>query len=204
LLHLSVIAGPNGAGKSTNSKVLLDLYGIAAFDYDFEFYNSWKKFSYDPLVENGIRERTNKLFVSRKDHSLKTKSSFGFETNYHLATSTEIVKEFGEAGFTTEIIFIALESAEMALERVAHRVAKGGHFVDELTIRQRFTQGLQQFDATFHYYDFVTLYLSEQNHQKLIFTLSPKLKISYQMNEIPSSLKNQLPRLYEFTQNLNE
>jgi ABC-type Mn2+/Zn2+ transport system ATPase subunit len=66
LASIYVIAGPNGAGKSTNSKNLLANEGIIAFDYDLELHHTWSMFSYDPGVEDGVRNSVSEKFLSLK------------------------------------------------------------------------------------------------------------------------------------------
>ena len=48
-------------------------------------------------------------------------------------------------GYETRLIFVALDSPETAIRRVAIRVAKGGHDIPEETIRRRFFRGLRNF-----------------------------------------------------------
>jgi shikimate kinase len=78
LPRLSIIAGPNGAGKSTSSKSLLQDLGLEAFDFDKEFYNTWKLFSYDPAVENGVRESTEEKFLEAKQNAIVHQNDFAF------------------------------------------------------------------------------------------------------------------------------
>jgi len=41
------------------------------------------------------------------------------------------------------LLFICLRSAELAIERVAERVRRGGHIIPEPEIRRRYQRGLQ-------------------------------------------------------------
>jgi shikimate kinase len=91
---LTVIAGPNGAGKSMGSSDILSSQGIQSFDYDIEFHSEWKKFSFDPIVERGIREFTENLFQERKEEAIKNKTNFAFETNYHTSEVMKTVDDF--------------------------------------------------------------------------------------------------------------
>jgi predicted ABC-type ATPase len=47
--------------------------------------------------------------------------------------------------YTVKLIFLALPDAEMALVRVASRVAQGGHNVPEAILRRRFAHGIENF-----------------------------------------------------------
>lgn len=58
------------------------------------------------------------------------------------------------------IVFLWLSSAELALERVAERVALGGHDVPAVTVRRRYRAGIQNFftlykplASTWRFYD---------------------------------------------------
>lgn len=48
-----------------------------------------------------------------------------------------------------ELIFLSLPNVEMAIERVAARVAEGGHNVPEPVIRRRYAAGLRNFEEIY-------------------------------------------------------
>jgi len=52
-------------------------------------------------------------------------------------------------GYRTTLHFIELPSADYAVERVARRVAAGGHPVPEADVRRRFQRGLRLFQTVF-------------------------------------------------------
>jgi predicted ABC-type ATPase len=105
------------------------------------------------------------------------------------------MKTFSSSGFFTELIFIALESSESAIERVKDRVAKGGHSVDEETVRERFRLGLHLLDDSFSQYYTVSICLSETNALKEILFIEPEQRIFKLFHTLPSQLKNKLPNL---------
>jgi predicted ABC-type ATPase len=47
------------------------------------------------------------------------------------------------------LVFLRLDSPELALERVAVRVAQGGHNVSEEVIQRRFAQGWRNFSELY-------------------------------------------------------
>jgi predicted ABC-type ATPase len=91
---LSIVAGPNGAGKSTHSKELLSDFGIEAFDFDKEFHTIWAEFNFDPYIEQGVFERTQKLYTERRARALDKKLNFAFETNFHTQDVFSVVDMF--------------------------------------------------------------------------------------------------------------
>ncbi len=201
--ELAIIAGPNGAGKSTTSHdILLDI-GIESFDFDLEFYSSWAKFGYDPAIENGIRESVGQLFEERKHQAISSQSSFSFETNYNSTEIINTINEFKRADFYTELVFIMLKTPEIAIERVKDRVLKGGHSVDENTIRARFYDGLELLDSTFTLFDSVGIYLSQTNVIIDSLLIEPENKIVELFNPIPESVVLHLPKLKLYLEELD-
>ncbi len=49
------------------------------------------------------------------------------------------------AGYTVDLIFLWLPSAEFAIQRVMDRVRRGGHAVASETVRRRYRSGLRNF-----------------------------------------------------------
>jgi predicted ABC-type ATPase len=83
---------------------------------------------------------------------------------------------------------------------VKDRVAKGGHFVDEGTIRNRFDSGLTLLDDNFDKFDLVSIYLSKQNDIEGVAILEPLRNKAISISAVPLSLISRLPRLAQFVQ----
>jgi predicted ABC-type ATPase len=197
---LSIVAGPNGAGKSTHSKELLSDFGIEAFDFDKEFHTIWAEFNFDPYIEQGVFERTQKLYTERRARALDKKLNFAFETNFHTQDVFSVVDMFRTKRYHIELIYICLESPSLAIDRVKDRVAKGGHFVDEGTIRNRFDSGLTLLDDNFDKFDLVSIYLSKQNDIEGVAMLEPLLNKAISISAVPLYLISRVPRLAQFVQ----
>ncbi len=196
--NLTVIAGPNGAGKSICSADLLSTKAVQSFDYDFEFNARWKTYSYDPLVERGVREYVADLYLKLKQEAISKKNNFAFETNYHTNKVLDTVRNFKAEGFFTELIFIFLENTDLAKQRVKDRVACGGHSVEEETIEERFEKGIALLDDTFHQYDFVSLYLSKEKIIEAVCNIEPSAKRIVEFQTLPQVLQKKLPKLTQF------
>ena len=56
-----------------------------------------------------------------------------------------MVPGWKKAGYRVALFFLELPSVELAIGRVADRVAQGGHDIPEVVIRRRFTAGKQNF-----------------------------------------------------------
>ena len=54
-----------------------------------------------------------------------------------------MIKFAREAGYEISLLFLWLESPELAKQRVAERVSKGGHNIPAEVIQRRFYRGIQ-------------------------------------------------------------
>lgn len=195
---LIIIAGPNGAGKSTHSRDLIKDYGIESFDFDKEFYSIWSEFSFDPSIEQGAFDRAQNLYIERRTQALQQNQNFAFESNYHTREILTIINLFRANDYKIELIFICLEDANIAIERVRERVAKGGHSVEEETIRERFKNGLTLLNDSFHLFDYVSIYLSKWRKVEMVLMMEPiQSRVTY-VDSIPSIFTSQLAKLVDF------
>lgn len=195
---LIIIAGPNGAGKSTHSKDLISDFGIESFDFDKEFYSIWSQFSFDPSIEQGAFDRAQNLYLERRIKALQQNQNFAFESNYHTREIITVINLFRLNGYKIELIFICLEDVTTAIERVRERVAKGGHSVEEETIRERFINGLALLDESFHLFDSVSIYLSKWKKVNTLLMMEPQQGQVIYLDSTPSIIISQLPKLTEF------
>ena len=55
------------------------------------------------------------------------------------------LRDLRGAGYAVHVVFLWLSSADLAVQRVAARVAAGGHGVPEETVRRRYRTGMRNF-----------------------------------------------------------
>ena len=137
-----LIAGPNGAGKTTFARQVLRLRNPR-----MTFLNADEIQREAGSLDNPIaagRELLNRLVRLEEG-----RSSFAVETTLSSRAYARKITKWSELGYRTALHFIELPSAEYAIERVARRVAAGGHAVPEVDVRRRFDRGLQMFGRVF-------------------------------------------------------
>lgn len=142
---VSVIAGPNGAGKSTFVESYLNRY----VDCD-EFLNA-------DLIARGLSPfaperqalRASEIFLQRLGELEVGKTSFALETTLAGRSYRRRIPRWKELGFHVTLFFIWLPSDEMAIQRVASRVAQGGHDIAIPDIRRRYTRGLRNLNTIY-------------------------------------------------------
>ena len=157
--NMIVFAGINGAGKST--------YFTVEKDEESIFANSIRINADEILKSNGgdwhntadnMRAMAKEIKLIRK--CIKDKISFNFETTLAASIPTYLryLNNAKQNGFSTHLIYVGLNSAELAVERVKSRVAKGGHGVDRDLIFKRYTRSIKNLSKLIREFDEVTLY----------------------------------------------
>ena len=136
-----ILSGCNGSGKTTASYSLLpELLECSEFVNSDEFAKSLSPFNPEGAYVMASRLmllKTRVLFDQRKD--------FSIETTLATRSLLKMVRSAQEMGYYVTVLFFWLESADMAVDRVAARVASGGHYIPEETIRRRYFVGLKYF-----------------------------------------------------------
>ncbi|EKD38024.1 MAG: hypothetical protein ACD_75C00894G0001, partial [uncultured bacterium] len=88
--------------------------------------------------------------VMEQIHTLGRKGrDFGFESTLSGKTQIRLLREFKTNAYNIHIFYLWISSVDLALERIADRVKKGGHAVPEGTVRRRFGKSLFNF---IHFY----------------------------------------------------
>lgn len=131
---ITVLAGVNGAGKSSVGGEALRAAGADYFNPD-EYARQLR------ARESLSREKANAIAWAygkeKLGEAIEKGTDFTFESTLGGKTITELLLRAVSRGHTLDIWFVGLESVERHLERVALRVAKGGHPIPEADIRRR-------------------------------------------------------------------
>jgi predicted ABC-type ATPase len=139
--HVFVIAGPNGAGKTTSAmKLLPDFLQCEEYVNADGIASGLSQFRSESVAIDAGR-----AMLARIRELFKQNKSFAFETTLASRSFVVFLKKCQQAGYSTNIIFLWLQSPELAIKRVAIRVKKGGHSIPEETIRRRYKKGIENF-----------------------------------------------------------
>jgi predicted ABC-type ATPase len=136
-----IIAGPNGAGKTTFAKNFLPREA-----HTLRFINAdLIAAGLAPFNPESISFKAARLMLNELDEYTESGESFAFETTLSGSNYLQRIQEWRNLGYVVKLWFIALSSPEIAISRVAERVAQGGHNIPEDVIRRRFKAGLENF-----------------------------------------------------------
>lgn len=136
--NLYIIAGCNGAGKTTASDTILpDILGCR------EFVNADNiARGLSPYNVESVAFEAGRIMLTRIDELLTERVDFAIETTLSTRSYVSMIQQAHTLGFKVTLIFVWLESPELAIERVAQRVAKGGHHIPSDIVRRRYQRGL--------------------------------------------------------------
>lgn len=128
------IAGPNGAGKSTFYYAHLAIANLHYVNAD-EYAQMYELDAYKAAeVANEVRK-----------HMVLNRQSFVFETVFSdpVGDKVTFLKDALAVGFAVVVCFIWIPDAGMSEERVAMRIAKGGHSVPPEKLKERYSRTLE-------------------------------------------------------------
>lgn len=135
---LYIIAGPNGAGKTTASYTILpEIFAIQEFVNADEIAKGLSPFNPDAV---GLK--AGRIMLNRINELLDKNLSFAFETTLSTKSYVGFVKKAQKKGYEVVLLFLALDSMELAKKRVEVRVREGGHNIPKDVIERRYTKGL--------------------------------------------------------------
>jgi predicted ABC-type ATPase len=140
-----VIGGPNGAGKTTVSNRLLPTaLGLNEFLNADEIARGLSPFNPDAYAVPAGR-----LMIDRIDRNVAAGKSFAFETTCAGHRQAKLLRACRAAGYRITFIFLWLPSPHAARQRVAQRVARGGHLIPDEVIMRRYASGLHNMRHVF-------------------------------------------------------
>ncbi len=143
--RIVIIAGPNGAGKTTFAREFLPNEAGCPIFVNADLIAA----GLSPFAPELAALKAGRLMLEAiAEHVAKSKS-FAFETTLSGLTYARMIPRWRQAGYVVKLVFLSLPDADVAVARVAARVAQGGHHVPEVVIRRRFGAGLRNFHGRY-------------------------------------------------------
>lgn len=138
---LYIIGGPNGAGKTTAAFNLLpEIFKTVEFVNADEIARG-----ISPLNPEGVAIQAGRVMLNRIENLFHERKSFAFESTLSGISYLEMIRKAKELGYYVVLFFVWLKSTDMAVERVASRVKKGGHNIPTAVIKRRYEKGIGNF-----------------------------------------------------------
>ncbi len=136
---LYIIAGCNGAGKTTASYTILpEIFGCREFVNADEIAHGLS-----PLRPEKVAIDAGRIMLRRIDKLLRAGETFAIETTLATRSYFSLIRRAHSLGYIVELIYVWLCSVALARERVARRVAEGGHDIPSHVVERRYRMGLK-------------------------------------------------------------
>jgi predicted ABC-type ATPase len=135
-----VIGGPNGAGKTTVATRLLPALGIRHFVNADDIARGLSAFAPESVaIEAG------RFMLHRIDELVSRGESFAFESTLAARSFAVLLRGLARSGYRVHVVYLWLLDPDLAVSRVAERVRRGGHAIQEDVVRRRYRTGLANF-----------------------------------------------------------
>ena len=83
-----------------------------------------------------------RLFLREIDRYIQAREDFAFETTLSGRSYLRLIRQLLTDGWQVELYYLWLPSVEMSVERVAERVAHGGHDIPRESINRRYPRSI--------------------------------------------------------------
>lgn len=143
--RIVIIAGPNGAGKTTFAREFLPNEAGCPIFVNADLIAA----GLSPFAPELAAFKAGRLMLEAIGEHVARGESFAFETTLSGLTYARMIPRWRQAGYSVKLIFLSLPDVDMALARVAARVAQGGHDVPKATVRRRFDAGIRLFHGCY-------------------------------------------------------
>lgn len=140
-----IIAGPNGAGKTTFAKEFLPREGHCLTFINADLIAA----GLSPFAPGLAAIPAAKLMARAINDAVAQRLDFAVETTLAGRSYITLIRQWQSNGYRVGLIFLRLPTADLAVERVRHRVRQGGHDIPEDVIRRRFVNGWANFTTLF-------------------------------------------------------
>ena len=146
--NLYIISGCNGAGKTTAS------YSVLPKMLDcLEFVNADEiARGLSPFNPESVAIEAGRLMLHRIEDLLAKDETFAIETTLATKSYINLVRRAQAKGYQVNVLFFWLRTPELALQRVAERVASGGHNKHDAVVRRGEVAGIGNLYRSFEPY----------------------------------------------------
>ena len=138
--EIYVVGGCNGSGKTT--------FALTIFPNidNIEFVNAdIIAAELSPNNPDRVAIRASKIMLQRLKDLAHKKQDFAFETTLAARSFASFLRKCQTEDYQINLIYVWLNSIDLAISRVALRVASGGHNIPEDVIRRRYNRGRRNF-----------------------------------------------------------
>lgn len=164
-----IIGGVNGAGKSTLYQILPSMQKMSRVNTDeiLREFGDWRNLA-DVL-------KAGKIAVKLIDKYFSEGISFNQESTLCGKSIIKNIRRAKQQGYTIELHYVSVDSAEIAKQRVAERVRRGGHGIPEKDIEKRYKESFQNLKIILQECDLAVFYDNTEEFRRFAIYKNGKL-----------------------------
>ena len=121
--RIIIVAGPNGAGKTTFAREYLLKEANCPDFVNVDLIAA----GLSPFDPDRAAIRAGRIMLAEIQRRTRKGESFAFETTLSGHIYARLIPRWRKAEYSVRLIFLSLPTPEIAIARVAARVAQGGH-----------------------------------------------------------------------------
>lgn len=140
-----IIAGPNGAGKTTFAREFLPNEGGCPLFINADLIAA----GLSPFAPEAAAARAGRIMLQEIKAHARAGDRFAFETTLSGLMYVRLIPQWQRQRYRVKFLYLSVATPELAVARVAARVAQGGHNVPEGVIRRRYGAGWRNFQQKF-------------------------------------------------------
>ena len=138
--EIYIIGGCNGSGKTTFAlNIFPDFSNIEFVNADIIAAQL------NPDNPESVAIQASRIMLQRLKNLSQSKLDFAFETTLAARSFAKFLRQCQTQGYQVNLIYVWLNSVELAITRVSLRVVSGGHNIPEDIIRRRYNRGRKNF-----------------------------------------------------------
>jgi predicted ABC-type ATPase len=135
-----LIAGPNGVGKTTFA-----FKRLKAVSGSFHFVNLDEiARGLSPLEPKAAERDAARIALARARQFIEIRRTFSMETTLSGATHLDLARLAASNGMAVKLMYFSVRDPQISLDRIARRVAEGGHDVPRDIVLRRFARSFQR------------------------------------------------------------
>lgn len=102
-----------------------------------------------PFEPEAAAIQAGRIMLEKIEELAAARADFSFETTLSGKGYARMIKEWRQIGYFVRLVFLRLDKPETSIQRVATRVASGGHHVPDDVVRRRYHAGLVNFETIY-------------------------------------------------------
>jgi predicted ABC-type ATPase len=129
--ELLIVAGHNGSGKTTFAREYLQ-------GFEMPFLNADDIAGEISSDLDSVKLKAGKIFFNNMNEQIKAGNSFALESTLSGRYLFKVISKLKGRNYFVKIVYVFIDSPEMASERIKIRVEAGGHNVPEDDVKRRY------------------------------------------------------------------